>query len=142
MFGNTTVRTRYFTPFEANQTLRMVMPDLDRAVERAQQHEAFVRALKNGGVPSHEQEDMLEEIKQLQDEIQTIVEKLHEIGIEIKGLREGLIAFPALRSGQEVCLCWQAGETVVSHWHPIHSGFSGRVPLDPSEDLGLWEWCN
>jgi hypothetical protein len=142
MFGSTNHRQRYFTPFEANQTLRRVMPDLERAVERAHQHEAFLRALKSGDVPAHEHEEVLEELEQLQEEIQVIVEKLHGIGIEVKGLRDGLIDFPALRSGQEVFLCWRTGETVVSHWHPLHSGFASRMPLDPSEEPGLWEWCN
>jgi len=142
MFGTTTFRTRYFTPFEANQTLRRVTPDLERAVERAHQHESLIKAVNSGDLPDHERESLMDELEQLQQEIQSIVEHIHGLGIEVKGLRDGLIDFPALRGGQEVCLCWRTGEAIVSHWHTLHDGFAGRIPLDPNEDPGVWEWCN
>lgn len=140
MFGTT--RVRFFTPLEANQTLRQVLPDIERAVERAHQHASFTNTLNSGDVPAHERETIQDEMEQLQDEIQSIIERFRSLGLEVKGLHEGLIDFPALRAGQEVYLCWKSGETFVSHWHPLHTGFDGRFPLDPNEELGLWEWCN
>ncbi|HEY0758163.1 MAG TPA: DUF2203 family protein [Acidisarcina sp.] len=32
--------------------------------------------------------------------------------------------------GEIVLLCWKMGETRITHWHTVESGFSGRQPLD------------
>ena len=142
MFTPHSPRMRYFTPIEANTLLKQLMPEIDRAVERTHQYEAVMNSLRSGNIPESEQEASATELQNLQAEIEAIVEAIHAQGVEVKGLRQGLIDFPAIRNGQEVCLCWKLGEAVVSHWHPAATGFAGRMPLSPDEDHGLWEWCN
>jgi hypothetical protein len=66
---------------------------------------------------------------QLIAKIQEEVGQLEEFGIEVKSL-EGLVDFRALRSGRQVCLCWQFGELTVSFWHELDRGFGGRRPID------------
>lgn len=52
-----------------------------------------------------------------------------ELGCELKGLDPGLIDFYAERDGELVYLCWREGETRISFWHPLSTGFAGRRPL-------------
>ena len=60
-----------------------------------------------------------------------IAKNLEKKGIIIKGLDEGLIDFPHLRSNnQEVYLCWKLGEPTVNFWHHIPDGFAGRKPIE------------
>ena len=60
-----------------------------------------------------------------------IVKGLENKGILIKGLDEGLIDFPHVRSnGEEVYLCWKIGETDINYWHTIPDGFAGRKPIE------------
>ena len=51
-------------------------------------------------------------------------------GILVKGLGEGLIDFPHIRSNdEEVYLCWKLGETDIHYWHRIPDGYAGRRPI-------------
>jgi len=60
-----------------------------------------------------------------------IAKNLDKKGILIKGLDEGLIDFPHMRSnGDEVYLCWRVGESDIHSWHRTQDGFQGRRPLD------------
>ena len=38
-------------------------------------------------------------------------------------------AFPAVRAGREVFLCWELAEPDITHWHDLDSGFAGREQL-------------
>ncbi|MBI1807443.1 MAG: DUF2203 domain-containing protein [Ignavibacteria bacterium] len=59
-----------------------------------------------------------------------IAKQLDRKGIVIKGLDEGLIDFPHVRSnGEEVYLCWKLGESEINFWHLIPDGFVGRKPV-------------
>jgi hypothetical protein len=56
-----------------------------------------------------------------------IVKLISSKGIIIKGIDNGLIDFPHIRSnGDEVYLCWKSGEGDIAYWHKIPEGFSGR----------------
>ncbi len=60
-----------------------------------------------------------------------IIQNLDKKGILVKGVDEGLIDFPHLRSnGEEVYLCWKVGESAIQYWHRIPDGFAGRQPID------------
>lgn len=87
----------------------------------AYRHEYF------GGTGPNGQRQFPQELEELVE----IVKNLRDKGILVKGLDEGLIDFPHLRSnGEEVYLCWMAGEPDIRSWHRIADGFAGRQPLD------------
>jgi len=58
-----------------------------------------------------------------------LIAELAELGVELKGLPNGLCDFPSLRDGREVYLCWLLGEAEVLHWHELDAGFAGRQLL-------------
>lgn len=60
-----------------------------------------------------------------------IVKGFEQRGIVVKGLEQGLIDFPHLRSnGEEVYLCWKVGEDDIHFWHRIEDGFAGRTSVE------------
>jgi hypothetical protein len=67
------------------------------------------------------------------DELERLVEilkRLEALGVVVKGIEQGLVDFPHIRSsGEEVYLCYRAGETDVAFWHSIEAGFAGRRPI-------------
>ncbi len=67
-------------------------------------------------------------------ELETLVEivkSFEQRGIMVKGLEEGLIDFPHIRSnGEEVYLCWKVGEDDIEYWHTIEEGFAGRRSIE------------
>jgi hypothetical protein len=129
---------RYFTPSEANELLAEVRPLAEALVEhrRAMRHAAERRArlttriAGNGGDldPGDFREDA-ERFEHESQEVARAVEALQRLGLLVKDLDTGLVDFPALREGEEVLLCWQAGEDEVAHWHGVEEGFAGRKPL-------------
>jgi hypothetical protein len=57
------------------------------------------------------------------------VEELEKLGIELKG-SDGLCDFPSRHEGRPIYLCWRPGEPEVRFWHELHTGFSGRQPVE------------
>jgi len=58
------------------------------------------------------------------------VERVNELGAQIKDLDIGLIDFPTRYDGREVLLCWKLGEERIAFWHGVDEGFRGRKPID------------
>ncbi|MCR9119165.1 MAG: DUF2203 domain-containing protein [bacterium] len=69
--------------------------------------------------------DLEADAKRLRD----YADELGELGVELKGLPDGLVDFPCEMDGRIVYLCWKFGEPEVSHWHELDGGFRGRQPL-------------
>lgn len=67
-------------------------------------------------------------------ELETVVEIVQGLegrGIIVKGIEQGLIDFPHIRgNGEEVYLCWKAGEDNIHFWHRIEDGFAGRRVIE------------
>ncbi len=58
-----------------------------------------------------------------------LLERINDLGVQIKDVATGLIDFPCLRRGEEVLLCYRLGEPEIAFWHDLESGFAGRRPL-------------
>lgn len=63
-------------------------------------------------------------------ELQETLQEIGSSGVLVKDLDIGLIDFPCLFNGQEVCLCWKLGEGHIEFWHHVDDGFAGRKPVD------------
>jgi hypothetical protein len=87
-------------------------------------------AVLNGGTPEPGREAQAWRFQSLVNEINTIVEQVNEMGCLVKDLDAGLVDFYGIRDGEPVFLCWQFGEPVVAHWHPVESGFASRQPIE------------
>jgi hypothetical protein len=132
------VADRYFTAGEANELLSTVRPIVERmTAHRRALALATVRhaqiagkiAGNGGGVRPHEVDELQRTIDREAEEVVRCVNELHELGVLVKDLDEGLVDFPALRGDEEVLLCWRLGEDEVAFWHSLEDGFAGRRPL-------------
>ena len=56
-------------------------------------------------------------------------EQLEAMDIVLRDADRGLVDFPSIRDGEQIYLCWQAGEPRVAWWHEPDAGFAGRQPL-------------
>jgi hypothetical protein len=131
-----------FTPAEANSALTEVRPVAERLVavrtrmrelERTQRDIVTAIGGNGGGYAAGDLNEAQTELLGLADAAVACVDRLDELGVQIKDLDTGLLDFPALRDGAEVELCWQVGEEAVEHWHGIGEGFAGRKPIDWDE---------
>jgi hypothetical protein len=128
----------YFTPEEANAALDEVRPLVEemvahrRAQLEAQEREEQLgaRIAGNGaGIEPGEPAKATEEMERTVAGLAACVDRLNELGVQVKDLDTGLVDFPALRRGEEVLLCWRLGEDEVAWWHRPEDGFAGRRPL-------------
>src|SRR6476660_3280894 len=128
-----------FTPAEANSALTEVRPVAERLVavrkrmrelERTQRDLVTAIGGTGGGYAAGDLNEAQTELVGLADAAVACVDKLDELGVQIKDLDAGLLDFPALREGEEVELCWQVGEAGVEYWHRVGEGYAGRKPID------------
>lgn len=57
------------------------------------------------------------------------LDRFADDGIQVRDLDAGIVDFLTRRGDETVCLCWQEGETGITHWHPLDTGMAGRRPL-------------
>ncbi len=67
--------------------------------------------------------------ERLAAELREIIGTITRLGVEVKGLDQGLLDFPSERDGRAVYLCWQYDEPSIGWWHELSTGFRGRQPL-------------
>lgn len=58
------------------------------------------------------------------------LQRVADLGGEVKDLDMGLVDFPGRRGSDDVLLCWKLGERHLTHWHPVDAGFSSRRLID------------
>src|SRR5262245_35549715 len=130
-------RKKFFTPEQANAMLPLVesiVKDISELAHALRDRHARLERLNQGGVgkgivtaPQLEEEQAAWESDSVR--LQECVEELTGLGVEMKDLFMGLVDFPGLKDGREICLCWKLGEQRLGWWHETTAGFAGRQPL-------------
>ena len=69
---------------------------------------------------------MSSELNRIFSEVNEKIELIHQRGILVKNLQQGLVDFPYMYENREVYLCWHVGENENKYWHEINTGFAGR----------------
>ena len=134
-------RKKYFKVEEANQSLplvRAVVSDIVSKFKEIQERKERLNLLRPKNRPKNQTADSMyaEELQQVEQDLEAEVVRLEEyilelqaLGVELKDPAMGLVDFPGLMDGREVCLCWKLGEPEVAFWHEIDAGFQGRQSL-------------
>ncbi len=132
----THVSQRLFTLDEANAALPLVrviardIVQLARSILHTQERLDMIRSGDDHDPMYHD--EIVDIENQLDDDCQRLqiyVQELADLGVEPKGLEEGLVDFPALRNGEIVYLCWQYNEPEIQNWHSLTGGYVGRQPI-------------
>src|SRR5579885_1119663 len=140
---------RYFTIEQARATLPAVERNIRDACSAKAKYDEADNALQaltqrimfTGGmtVDTSTAEDWKNQRDSNGRTLKTAMEKLEEIGVQVKDLEIGLVDFPTLLRGEEVLLCWRMDEDDIEHWHGVHDvsdlygvheGFAGRKVID------------
>jgi hypothetical protein len=125
---------------EANQLLDAVAVDLNAAGQAQRQRkraendlQAYRRRLilSGGVIPNANRMGAYEDQAKLaHEELARALNRLEELGIEVKDLDMGLVDFPTWYRGETVYLCYRLGESEIRFWHGTHEGYKGRKPID------------
>jgi hypothetical protein len=128
---------RHFTVDEANAlipTLTPVLEDLRNLRDRMQTVADEVvqfekRASQNGHGENTKVFDKEYSMRGTSEEIEQRLLYLRGVGVLVKDIEHGIVDFPTRMFNRDALLCWRLGESSVSHWHDVDTGFSGRRPL-------------
>ncbi len=124
-------RLRYFNVGEANRSLvlvKRIVADMVRYYARLSDLQETLEAAAACG--ARKQSDTArEELLRTVEKLQTCLEELEDIGVELKDWSRGIVDFPCMVDGQEVFLCWEYGQDQVSFWHEVQDGYAGKQPL-------------
>lgn len=131
------MRPKRFTPKEANALLPRISDILLQMQESKVKHDQLQekaaeyaqRMSSNGHVIEKELNETRQELEQAATALNSLIERVRELGCEVKDIDQGLIDFRTVRDGREVYLCWKLGEPDVRWWHELETGFAGRRPL-------------
>ena len=125
-----------FTTADANKVLplvRSIVTDVVTEFARMRDAGRERRALEVESAGNSGAKELIEKLKAEVNErsvrIDGYLKELGDLGVEVKDLERGLIDFPSERGGRPVFLCWELGETLVSHWHGVEETFKERRPV-------------
>jgi hypothetical protein len=137
------VRITLHTVEEANRQLAAIRPQLERLRGQKREFDRLETRLDvllvatAGAAPENpdavELRTCSDKRRRLGESIGRAVTALHEKGVLVKDLDEGLCDFYALQGDRLVFLCWKLGEPEVAHWHTLEGGFASRRPLKSAE---------
>ena len=127
--------TRFYSIDQADARLRELAPLLDKLKadrsEVASARDELARFRDTNGNANH-----ADELKAREDRIRGLVYRMERYvsqlvawDITLRDIETGLVDFPALVNGRQVCLCWRLGEARIGFWHELDAGFTGRRPL-------------
>lgn len=129
---------RVFSVEQANRLIPQVKQILDQLrMRRGELHQlenalaiVELEGMQQDGTPSPLARTVASEKSFLMEErlnqFKDLLEKLDELGCQLKDLDDGLVDFFTIHQGQLVYLCWKEGESSIRHWHRLEDGFSGR----------------
>ena len=127
--------SRFYSIDQANARLLDLQPLLrklkaDRDTVATAQRELTTFRQTNGNA-HHADELQAREVRihEMVLRMERRVAQIVEWDVTLRDIETGLVDFPALVNGRQVCLCWRFGEDAVDWWHELEAGFAGRKPL-------------
>ncbi len=122
---------KYFSLGEARKALPLVKR-IAADIQATQALRLRIHAELSAGLSdlSPKRQAMLQaDFDRATDRLESLIEELTQIGVDLKDPSRALLDFPAIHEGREVLLCWKADEDTISHWHEVDGGFAGRKPV-------------
>lgn len=123
---------KYFSLAEANEALNSIRPWMQEVLQIRQRvlesqpdtWSAIEKSAGNGGNP------VLSKMVLDFEKFDALIHMIQDAGAQIKDINIGLLDFPALKDGREVCLCWKHGEGDIAYWHEADAGYAGRQAIE------------
>lgn len=124
--------SKFFTLAQANRSLVLLQRIVGEVVQdygELLELEERIESAEQTGEP-HKLERVRQRLVTTVDTLQTCLEELDQIGVELRDFSRGIVDFPCLHQGRVISLCWLYGEESVSHWHERHASFACRQPVE------------
>lgn len=116
---------KYFTVAEANRALPYVSRIVGEITHSCARVNSMSRQLERDGEEGIARE-VRDDYERSVNHLSSLLDELHQVGVQLKDSEKGLVDFPAVHEGREIYLCWQLGEQHVLAWHELDAGYAGR----------------
>ncbi len=129
---------KFFTPSEANRSIVLVekiAEDMIFEYARLLDLQEMIDAAAACGAQDQAETGRAEVIDSV-EKLRVCLEELDFVGVELRDWSRCMIDYPCMIGGQEVRLCWQAGEKRVNHWHDFGEDCGKRRRI---ETLSVYE---
>jgi hypothetical protein len=127
----------YFTTKDANLVLPDVIKKFETALEKKNEISKLEQQLQMILSTTNRFDESIplkQKLNAAITQFYTASENLEKTGVVIKSIDQGLLDFPSKRFDEDVWLCWKYGETEIKFWHEKESGYTGRKPVDVSDE--------
>ncbi len=127
----------YFTTKDANLVLPDVIKKFETALEKKNEISKLEQQLQMILSTTNRFDEYIplkQKLNAAITQFYTASENLEKTGVVIKSIDQGLLDFPSKRFDEDVWLCWKYGETEIKFWHEKESGYTGRKPVDVSDE--------
>jgi arsenite methyltransferase len=127
------------------ETARAALPEVRSRLAVARAHLAAMRSAEEqltdlrivhgeqvlaSASPGHKEfRGYWEQYHQARADLEQAVLGLHQMGVEVKDVEQGLVDFRGMLGTVPAYLCWKDGEDDIAWWHPLDEGFQGRRRL-------------
>jgi hypothetical protein len=120
-----------FAPEAANRSLvlvKRVVADVVVCARRLADLHELAEAARSGGSLDASRDVQLE-LSNTAGRLKSCLDELDDIGVVLTDEAAGIVDFPCLADGTEVCLFWRLGEPAVGAWHELGESCLTRQPL-------------
>ena len=123
---------KYFNIEEAEELL----PKIEKILRRTIELNKALGLLSSIEIEVYDDYDNLRKLTKTNKEFHKLsyefylnMEKLEDMGCNIKDLDTGLIDFFHKFEGRDIFLCWKLGEKGIKFWHELDTGYMARTPI-------------
>ena len=123
---------RVFTPGEANRAIvlvKRIVADIVTEYARLLDIQEALEAAEASGALDRYEETRLALIRSA-GRLRRCLAELDDVGVELKDWSLGVVDFPSVAAGREVCLSWQHGQERIETWHEVDSSFAHGRPIE------------
>jgi len=110
--------------------IRRIFEEIRAEIERVETDGGSLAKTALEALPTNGGGKKVEEFFHSSAAIRERLQQIHDLGVQVKDVRRGLVDLPAWKDGEEVLLCWLVWEErSVEYWHDLVEGFGGRKPI-------------
>jgi hypothetical protein len=118
------VTPKLFTAESADRTLPFVRGVVADILEKGRELRALHEKIEEG-------RSFALASAAIESQLRSLLAELERIGCSYRdwNFDIGLVDFPGIIDGEEVCLCWRSDEEKVRWFHTPDAGYAGRRPI-------------
>ncbi len=123
---------KFFTLDQADRALilvRRIVTDIVDQYARLNELQEIIESAQRSGRYDRARQTQEELLRSVQ-RVQSCVEELDVVGVDLRDWTLGVVDFPSIVEGREIAFCWQFGQSEIAYWHGVDRQCHDRQPIE------------